>query len=181
MIASRQRAVETVPPAGSRAQALAPGAHFSDAWSITSSRADASALELFIAAARRTPRWIDACMALRNRAVAAFGLKDLGRLSGIPAGKAAASYRPGERVGIFTLFEDSFDEALLGDRDRHLDVVVSVHRRAIPGGGRVAVTVTTIVHVKNLLGRLYMLPVKPMHRLIAPAVMRTLADGDPAA
>ena len=76
-------------------------------------------------------------------------------------------------MGIFTLFENTPDEVLLGDRDKHLDVVVSVHCTR-PAGQPVRVTVTTVVHTKNRLGRLYMLPVKPMHKLIAPSVLRSI-------
>jgi hypothetical protein len=165
---------ETVPPRNSRVAGLLAGADFHDAWAIESTAVDLCALDHFIAAARRTPRWVDACMALRNRAAALVGLKHLGDLSGLPGDKPASAYGPGDRVGIFTLFESGFDEVLLGDKDKHLDVVVSVHRQPAPDAGRVTVTITTVVHVKNLLGRLYMIPVKPMHRLIAPAVLRTV-------
>ena len=115
-------------------------------------------------------------MAARNAVVQMVGLKNLGTLSEIDASKPSSAYQPGERVGIFTLFENTFDEVLLGDRDKHLDVVLSVHRRLLPSGDAVEVTLTTVVHVKNLLGRLYMLPVKPAHRIIAPAVLARIAD-----
>ena len=52
-----------------------------------------------------------------------------------------------------------------------------------PVAGRqdqVAITITTVVHVNNLLGHLYMLPVAPMHRRIAPAVLAGLGDAQPA-
>jgi hypothetical protein len=39
----------------------------------------------------------------------------------------------------------------------------------------VIVSLTTIVHVKNFVGRLYMLPVTPAHRIIAPAVLSRIA------
>ena len=61
----------------------------------------------------------------------------------------------------------------LGDSDKHLDVVLSVHRAPL-GGDAVTITVTTVVHVKNWLGHMYMLPVRPMHRLITPAVLSRL-------
>lgn len=73
-------------------------------------------------------------------------------------------------MGIFTLFENTFDEVILGDQDKHLDVFVGIQRRELPNH-QVMLSVTTVVHVHNWLGRLYMLPVKPMHRIIAPAVL----------
>ena len=109
------------------------------------------------------------------------GLKDLGHLSGVTKGKLPSEYRSGDRVGIFTLFQNTFDETLLGDQDKHLNVVLSVHRALCSDGHSVTVTITTVVHVKNTLGRIYMLPVKPMHRVIAPAVLRTIANAQNAA
>ncbi len=176
-----KRPLEVSAPPGSRAAALLHGADFHDAWAIDSSDAERPALGHFIVAARRSPGWIEACMKARNRVGRWVGLKDLGTLGALDAHKAAEAYLPGDRVGIFTVFENGFDEALIGDRDRHLDVVLSIHRQPVPGGGQVRITVTTIVHVKNRLGRLYMLPVKPMHRLIAPAVLAMVGRAAPAA
>ena len=163
-------------PEGSQIAERLAGAYFYDTWSVKSGEVERSALEHFIAALEKTPRWVDACMTLRNRAVSLVGLKDLGGLSGLQANKSVSSYRPGDRVGIFTLFENTFDEVLMGDKDKHLNVVLSVHRRPLPASNEVLVTVTTVVHVHNTLGRLYMLPVKPMHRRIAPAVLRAIGQ-----
>jgi hypothetical protein len=171
--------IEVPVPAGSRAASLLPGADFFDAWRIDAPATDSPALGYFIAAAQKTPRWVDICMDLRNRAGSLVGLKHLGTLSDTAGGRSAADYRPGERVGIFTVFENGFDEALIGDDDKHLKVVLSIHRGPVQADGRLAVTVSTIVHVKNLLGKVYMLPVAPMHRLIAPAVLARIADSSP--
>lgn len=170
------RPLETNVPSNSLVAPLLNGASLHDSWSITSCNAELSALDHFIVAAKRAPRWIDLCMTVRNRTGRIVGLKDLGTLSGVAAEKPASAYKPGDRVSIFTVFENSFDEALIGDRDKHLNVVLSIHREKCVDGKRVVVTVTTVVHVKNMLGRIYMLPVKPMHRLIAPAVLATVGD-----
>ncbi len=110
-------------------------------------------------------------MATRNRVVSIFGLKNLGGFSQIDAKKMESDYRPGDRVGIFTIISRSANEVLLGDKDKHLNVVVSVHKRVEADSGMTLVTVTTVVHVKNWLGRLYMLPVAPAHRVIARSMV----------
>ena len=161
------------PPAGSLIATRLAGADFYDAWAIDAAEPQLSALRQFLKAVRATPRWVETCMNLRNRSVQLVGLKNLGELSEINPAKSDADYRPGDRVGIFTLFENTPDEVLMGDRDKHLDVVLSVHC-ARPAGQPVRVTVTTVVHTKNRLGRLYMLPVKPMHKLISPSVLRAI-------
>lgn len=153
---------------------LIPGSDFHDAWSVTATNPSLSAFGQFLKAVAATPAWVNACMALRNRTVALVGLKNLGALDAFDPTKPEQSYRTGERVGIFTLLENTFDEVLLGDRDKHLTVTVSVHRQRF-AASEVVVTVTTVVKVHNLLGRLYMIPVKPMHRIIAPSVLRAVA------
>lgn len=162
------------PPVDSRIQQWIPGAYFHDAWAVQAGDPALSALGQFLKAIAATPRWVSHCMALRNRVVEKLGLKNLGGLGEFDPSKPADAYRPGDRVGIFTLFEQTFDEVLLGDKDKHLDVMLSVHRQVLAPGG-VQVAVTTVVHVHNALGRLYMLPVTPMHKLIAPAVLRAVA------
>lgn len=166
--------MKTSPPRNSRIERLIPGAYFHDAWAVQAGDPSLSALGQFLKAIEATPSWVNHCMALRNRVVEKLGLKNLGGLCAFDPTKPATAYRPGDRVGIFTLFEQSFDEVLLGDKDKHLDVTLSVHRHACASGD-VQVTVTTVVHVHNLLGRLYMIPVQPMHKLIAPAVLRAVA------
>ena len=109
------------------------------------------------------------------------GLKDLGGLGELSPSKPASAYVPGDRVGIFTLISNSPNEALLGDRDKHLDVVLSVYKHPSDQGGVQSISVTTVVHTHNLLGRIYMLPVTPLHRLIAPAVLTRIIGGQNAA
>lgn len=165
---------ETRVPAQSAAAARLPGAYFHDAWAIEAACPDLDALDQYLRVARQTPRWIERLMAIRNRVVSRLGLKDLGGLSQLDPDKGAADYRPGDRVGIFTLMAQSADEVLLGDRDRHLEVVVSVHKQTAGANGAVVVTVSTVVHVHNWLGRLYMVPVAPAHRVIAQAMTRVI-------
>lgn len=147
-----------------------PGAAFFDSYQLAVADPERSALDYFLGAAARTPLWVAALMGLRNRLARLAGLKDLGGLDGFDPTKPGLAYRPGDRVGIFTLIENRPSVALLGDRDRHLDVVLSVCRHTGPDG-EPRLSVTTVVHVHNWLGHLYMLPVKPLHKLIAPAVI----------
>ena len=152
---------ETTAPSNSLIAGLVPGSYFHDAWAVPAGDPSLSALGQVLKAAGQTPRWVSACMSLRNRVVSLFGLKNLGGLENLPHHKAEADYRPGDRVGIFTLFENTPDEVLLGDRDKHLDVTLSVHLTPEPATGASLITLTTVVRVHNLLGRAYMLPVAP--------------------
>jgi hypothetical protein len=162
-------------PAGSAIQARLPGAYFHDCHAVEVPDAKQPALGHFLTALANTPAWVDRLMTLRNELVQRVGLKHLGGLGAIDPAKPASAYLPGDRVGIFTLIANSDTEALLGDDDKHLDVVLSVFKQPAGAAGMVTVSVTTVVHVHNLLGRLYMLPVAPLHKLIAPAVTARMA------
>jgi len=164
---------KTSVPLGSRVADLVPGSYFYDAWRVRVSESNLSALEQYLKAVKKTPRWVSICMDIRNSAVGIFGLKNLGNLQDvIPVGEADA-YKAGDRVGIFTLYENTFDEVLLGDKDKHLDVTLSVLRSVVDGCE--FITITTVVKVHNTLGRIYMIPVTPMHRIIVPSVLRAIA------
>ena len=167
--------MKTTPPNNSQILRLIPGADFYDSWAVQAGDPSLSALGQFLKAIEATPNWVIQCMDLRNRVVEKLGLKNLGGLGAFDPAKPAVAYQPGDRVAIFTMFEQTFDEVLLGDKDKHLDVTLSVHRY-VSASGDVQVTVTTVVHVHNLLGHLYMIPVKPMHKLIAPTVLRAVAQ-----
>lgn len=159
-------------PAGSAINAHLPGAYFHDSHAAEIPDTGLPALAYFLTALANTPRWVNSLMTLRNRLVQLAGLKNLGGLGEIDPAKPASAYQPGDRVGIFTLISNTETEALLGDSDKHLDVVLSVFKR--PAEDRISIAVTTVVHVHNLLGRLYMLPVAPLHKLIAPAVTQRM-------
>ncbi len=176
--------VACVVPKQSLAAAHVPGASFHDAWSVTVGGPPRQALDYFLLSAANTPLWVNMAMTIRNKVVLAFGLKDLGTLPPLDPALPASAYRPGDRVGIFKLLQNTPEEALLGDSDKHLDVVVSLHvgprntivGTTVPGSATCVLTVSTVVHVHNRLGRLYMLPVTPAHRVIVPTMLRRLAS-----
>jgi hypothetical protein len=143
--------------------ALLPGAQFVDAYSVA---VDDAALDARHAAERmfsRSPRWIDALLALRNCLVAPFGLK-----RGAPTGAGTP-----ETIGIFPVVSETADRLVAGFNDRHLDfrVVVDV----VGADSSRQVTATTLVLTHNLLGRTYLAIILPFHRLIVPAMLRQVA------
>ncbi|WP_369991374.1 DUF2867 domain-containing protein [Pseudomonas xanthosomatis] len=163
----------TAIPADSLIAPHAAQAGFRHCRAITLDSCAQPAMGYFLRLMGAMPGWIDNLMVLRNRLVSRLGLKDLGRLTAIDPARAPASYQPGERVGIFTLLANTEQEVLLADCDRHLDVHIALLRR-VGADGQCQVLVSTVVRTHNLLGRLYMLPVAPFHRLIAPIALRRL-------
>jgi len=142
------------------------GSYYSDCYSFHTRQPSRKALRVWLDHAAKMPKWINFLMALRNKIVSLMGLKNLGHLGDIDSKKPLDEYRIGDRVGIFTLLFLSDNEIILGESDKHLDVKVSVFKERCEGE---LISMSTVVHVHNFSGKLYMLFVKPMHKLIVPS------------
>jgi hypothetical protein len=146
------------------------GAHFCDVCQIGMPRSNRTALQVYLDVVSQTPLWVNVLMDLRNFVgKTVFGLKDLGRLDSLEEVSASSQMREGARIGIFTLRHLSDKEVLLADSDKHLTVVLSTMKETLDLQD--VITVTTVVHVNNTLGRIYMLFVVPVHRIIVPTLL----------
>jgi hypothetical protein len=132
-----------------------------------------SALEIYQKLASITPKWVNALMLARNKFVSLFGLKNLGLLGDIRMLESNL-IKEGDRLGIFTLTHLTDNEVVLNDTDKHLSVNLSV--RKFYNNGKKRVLITTIVKNHNKFGGLYMVFVKPVHKLIVPAMLSRLAS-----
>ncbi|MDZ5460199.1 DUF2867 domain-containing protein [Azohydromonas lata] len=144
----------TNPPAFSALYASLPSTYFHDCYAVQLPPDARTPLELYLDLVSRTPGWIDFLMNLRNKIVAQLGLKSVGKLSGIDRSKPAHAYKLGDQAGIFKLLGVHENEVVLGETDKHLDVKVSVARQNL--AGQTVVYVSTVVHVHNAMGRVYM-------------------------
>lgn len=168
MMVAGKRVRETAVPQDSCLSAQLETAYFYDAYEVRQKECDESALQVALRLAGTAPGWFDFLMMLRNRIVGLFGLKNLGRLSAVDRRKAPGDYRVGDRIGIFTLLSVTPEEVVLGDDDKHLRAQISVFKRN-------NVTISTVVHVHNFLGRAYLFFVIPAHRLLVPPLLKRLA------
>ena len=116
------------------------------------------------------PAWIGTLTNLRDAIVSCFGLKTARQLAAL-----ATEAKPG-RVGIFKVYSTSASEIVVGEDDKHLDFRVSVLCSDAPApiGGR-HLTVSTVVHCHNLLGRTYLFVIAPFHRMVVKASLRRAA------
>lgn len=160
-------------PSSSRIRRELQGADFHDSYEASIAHNGRSALEIYLQVIAKTPSWINVLMTIRNRVASILGLKNLGHLGALDQTKLPSAYRVGDHVGIFSLLSVSEDEIVLGDFDKHLNVRVSICK--LVHDGRETVAATTVVHINNLLGRIYMLFVVPFHRRLVPAVLEQVA------
>ena len=109
-------------------------------------------------------------MAVRDAVVGRFGLKTDKQLTSL-----GAQSKTGQ-VGIFKIYSTSPNEIVLGEDDKHLDFRLSVLCSDTPSpGGKRHLTLSTVVHCHNCLGRLYILVIAPFHRLIIQSSLRRAA------
>ena len=130
-----------------------------------------SATDAYRAIFGHTSLWIMALMSVRNRIAAMAGLKDLSRseLANAESSIHQTPYITGKRAGMFSVISVSEKELILGDNDKHLNFRISV---LINNDAEPTVYLSTVVEEHNWAGRLYMFFVKPIHRIIAPYVVR---------
>lgn len=102
-------------------------------------------------------------LAFRTRDLlsAPFGIK---RIDGFSRQRHAAP-APGDHLDFFLVEDARPDRLVLTARDVHLDVLVCL----LTHGREFSVTASVITH--NFVGRLYMLPVAPAHRLIVRSMI----------
>jgi hypothetical protein len=116
----------------------------------------------------KMPQWVTQLLELRNAIVRPLGLKtSIDAVSARNQGKL----QPGTAVGVFEVLDRrQNEEILLGEDDQHLDYRVSVQleRKA----EKCWVIISTVVKFNNWMGQAYFVPVRPVHKLIVPAMMK---------
>lgn len=147
-------------------------ASFADGFSTLTGYQNQSALEIYLALVKETPNWVNLLMSLRNKVVSKLGLKDLGHLAEVDLNKLSSEYKVGDRVGIFTLYSNQHNEIILEDTDKHLSAKISFYIE--PRGDKARVHLSTVVHIKNTLGKVYMFFVGPVHKIIVPSILKKL-------
>ena len=158
-------------PSESRVAGFYPATDLADAYAIAlpnDAITDPESLARFVLA-QQAP-WVAGLMRIRDMLVAGFGLKTARQLKEPAAGSD-------KRVGIFKVYEIGSHEVLLGEDDKHLDFRVSVlHQTRTLGAQSIrSLTVSTVVHCHNRLGRMYILLIAPFHRLIVQSSLRRAA------
>ena len=159
--------VTTVPlPLPSDVRNIYQTTHLADAYSIPlpdGTTTDPEMLARFIFS--DPSRWVTALMAIRDAAVALFGLKTAGKLT-------ADRHNKSDCVGIFKVYSISRQEIIMGDDDNHLDFRLSLlHQMGTQAASESRLIVSTVVHCHNRLGRVYIFIIAPFHRVIIKSML----------
>jgi hypothetical protein len=117
------------------------------------------------------PSWIGALTNIRDAIVAGFGLKTAKHLATLSSNATA------NRISIFRVFDTSESEVVLGENDKHLDFRVSILcTPGSPPNTSNQLTLSTVVHCHNRLGRAYLSVITPFHRQVVKASLRRAAN-----
>ncbi|SMO66942.1 Protein of unknown function [Chryseobacterium rhizoplanae] len=120
------------------------------------------------------PKWGKKMFAFRNKVVRLFGLKT-GSETEKQQMEKVFKCEVGERMGIFTVFDKTDNEIVIGEDDKHLDFRVSLlFDENKDHLDEKSLTISTTVKFHNWLGVLYFLPVRPFHKLIVPAMLKNM-------
>ena len=118
------------------------------------------------------PKWADSLMLIRDKVVGVFGLKTSDELNSEARSPDNFKFQVGEQLDIFKVYAKTENELVLGEDDKHLSFRVSLLLDCKNNDiEKKEIIITTTVEYKNIFGRIYFLPVKPIHQLI---VKRTL-------
>jgi hypothetical protein len=128
-------------------------------------------LEIALRFLRATPAWVEALLAICNRAASVFGLRDVGALGAVD-GRPVGAYAAGDRLSVFDIVSVSDEELMLSADDRHLDVRIAFLK--LNKDERARYAICSRVRTHNALGRAYMVPVGPIHVVVVRQAMRDL-------
>lgn len=120
-----------------------------------------------IAFSTGTPNWIKKLEQIRDLIVSPFGLKTGKGLTNT----SPRTFNNGEQLGIFKILDKNDKEVILGENDKHLDFRVSLYLQQQTTQQQLLCTTT--VHFNNRLGKIYFFFVKPFHRFIVPAMIKS--------
>ncbi len=156
-------------PTESRLHPSLDQAFYSDAFETDLADTRLTSSEIAARAFASTPAWVDGLVRLRDRIVSLFGLKTVGRLKLASHGWVSSTPSVGDPFSIFQVVSVDDAELVLGIDDTHLDVRLSFLKRL--HGPRASYVVGSWVKTHNRLGRVYMLAVAPVHRLLVRLMM----------
>jgi len=133
---------------------------FADGYSGQADRTYVNAEQAARAVFADPPHMVRCLMALRNGIVAPLGLKASIDFSDRGLGK----------IDVFPIISNTGTEVVVGGNDKHLDFRIWISIQ--PGLKGSEVTVSTLVKINNLVGRVYLFVIMPFHKLLSRSLLQ---------
>lgn len=114
------------------------------------------------------PVWVETLLRLRDKIVGVVGLKTASDFDHRKRLINNFKCEVGEQLALFKVFDKNEHEVIIGEDDKHLDFRVSLFLDR----QNHTLTVSTVVKINNWMGKLYLLPVIPFHKIIVPAIVK---------
>lgn len=161
------------PPANSALAGLYEDADLTDAYAVDlPATAPEDVTALARAALEQPSPWFVLLLGLRDAVMSIVGVKSSRRIG------SEAGLQGRETIGFFPVLHRTPDELILGENDRHLDFRASVSVRAREGTSQRELVLTSVVHCHNALGRVYLLAIRPFHRLVVRSNLARVARSE---
>ena len=118
-----------------------------------------------------TPAWVNTLLMLRDKLGALVGLKTASDVDNREYLFANFQCKVGEKIALFKVLNKNDHEVIFGENDKHLDFRVSLFLDR-PNN---TLAVSTFVKTHNWKGTVYLLFVKPFHKIIVPTITKRMA------
>ncbi len=118
------------------------------------------------------PRWAQVLLFLREKIAQLIGLKTAQAMD-LQAQFHSFTGAEGQSIGLFHVLHSSPTELVSGESDKHLDFLLSVIGRK--QDNTFEIILATTVQFNGWLGELYFLPVRPIHKVLVPAMLKKMS------
>jgi len=119
------------------------------------------------------PKWFKFLLNLRNAIASIFGLKT-GKIENVYEYLDKLNIKQDQSIGDFFIFLKGKNHLIAELKDKHLDFRFSILIRQ--EDGLTKVSLSTIVKINNIFGKVYFFLITPFHRLIIPNILKRLSD-----
>ncbi len=118
------------------------------------------------------PKWVMFLLNLRNMIASIFGLKT-GKLGNIYENKEELNFEQYQSIGdVFILLKEK-NHLIAELKDKHLDFRFSILVQQ--EDSKTKLSLSTIVKINNIFGKIYFFLITPFHRLIIPNILKRLS------
>ena len=118
------------------------------------------------------PKWLKFLLNLRNEIASIFGLKT-GKIKNVYENLGKLNFQQDQSIGDFFIFLKGKNHLIAELKDKHLDFRFSI--LISQEDGITKVSLTTIVEINNIYGKVYFFFITPFHILIIPNILKRLS------